>query len=154
MVLEGDSYYTDALCSSQYYRKGADSTLIPVDNPALASETIANMASGVIDADSIMLQVDMSVYGLGHRYFSVPLRAVAGYAQQQGCTPYWGTITMDKDMTEGLLVLRNEEAGFNHILRLEVPYSVLESRQGDVQAKLRPFIPMHNVQYLFEELGK
>ena len=151
LVAEGERFYSDALRSSLYYRSGS---MEAVDNPALPGETLANYFAGAADAGDIVLQVKMAVYGMESRYFSVPLRAVAGYAQQQGCTPFWGAIAQDGELVEGIVALRNEEAGYVHILRLQAPYAVLGAHEGAIQVRFTPFVPMHSVLYLFEELKK
>lgn len=151
MVAEGERFYSDALRSSLYYRPG---NMEAVDNPALPGETLANLFAGAADAGNIVLQVKMAVYGMDSRYFSIPLRAMAGYAQQQGCTPFWGTIAQDGELIEGIVALRNDAAGYVHILRLQAPYAVLGAHEGTVQVRLTPFVPMHSVLYLFEELKK
>lgn len=151
LVEERGWYYLAALNANRYFVAQPDGTLLAVDTPAHPSETIANILSGLVEAGAVTLQLKRSVYGLKQDYFSVPLGCLAGYAQQFGCTVYWGVIAQDEELLEGEIVLRNEAAGFNHVLRLQVPYKVLAAKEGHIQARLTPFVPMHSLKYLFEE---
>lgn len=144
-------YYLPSLRANRYYVALPEGSLQAVDTPAHPGETMANILAGLVDAGAITVQVKRSIYGLKQDYFSIPLRALAGYAQQWGCTPYWGIIAMDEELVEGELILRNEAAGFNHVLRLQVPFAVIATKEGSIQARLTPFVPTHSLKYLFEE---
>ena len=144
-------YYISKLNANRYFVASPDGTLRAVDTPAHPSETMANILAGLVDAGAITVQIKRSIYGMQQDYFSFPFRSLVGYAQQNGCVPYWGTIAMDEELLEGELILRNEAAGFNHVLRLQVPYKVLASKEGLIQARLTPFVPTHSLKYLFEE---
>ncbi len=144
-------YYIPRLNANHFFVVSPDGALRAVDTPAHPAETMANMLAGLVDTGAITVQIKRSIYGMQQDYFSIPLRSLAGYAQQNGCVSYWGTIAMDEELLEGELILRNEAAGFNHVLRLQVPYKVLASKEGDIQARLTPFVPTHSLKYLFEE---
>ncbi len=140
-------YYLPSLNADRYFTASVE----PVDAPEYPSETFANILAGLVDAGSITVQVRRSVYGLQWDYFTIPLRALIGYSQQFGCTPYWGVIARDGELMEGELILRNAAAGFNHVLRLQVPYEVLALKEGSILARLTPYVPTHSLKYLFEE---
>lgn len=144
-------YYLPKLNANRYFVALPDGGLRAVDTPAHPAETIANLLAGLVDAGTITVHIKRGIYGLRQDYFSIPFRALAGYAQQWGCTPYWGTIALDEELLEGELILRNEAAGFNHVLRLQVPFTVLAGKEGSIQARLTPFVPTHSLKYLFEE---
>lgn len=144
-------YYLPKLNANRYFVALPDGTLRAVDTPAHPAETMANLLAGLVDAGTVTVRIKRGIYGLRQDYFSIPLRALAGYAQQWGCTPYWGIIAMDEELVEGELILRNEAAGFNHVLRLQVPFAVMATKEGSIQARLTPFVPTHSLKYLFEE---
>ena len=144
-------YYLPKLNANRYFVALPDGTLRAVDTPAHPAETMANILAGLVDAGTVTVHIKRGIYGLRQDYFSIPLRALAGYAQQWGCTPYWGIIAMDEELVEGELILRNEAAGFNHVLRLQVPFAVIATKEGSIQARLTPFVPTHSLKYLFEE---
>lgn len=151
LVEERGWYYLPGLNANRYFAALPDGALRAIDTPAHPAETVANLLAGLVDAGTVTVQIKRSVYGMQQDYFSIPLHALAGYARQFGCTPYWGIIAMDEELVEGELILRNEAAGFNHVLRLQVPYTVLASKAGSIQARLTPFVPTHSLKYLFEE---
>lgn len=144
-------YYLSSLHANRYFTASEDGSVLPVDTPFYPSETFSNLVAGLVDAGNIAVQVKRSVYGLQWEYQTISLRALIGYSQQFGCTPYWGVIARDGELMEGELILRNEAAAFNHVLRLQVPYKVLEAKEGSIQARLTPFVPTHSLKYLFEE---
>ena len=144
-------YYLPGLNANRYFTALPNGSLQAVDTPAHPSETMANMLAGLVEPGAITVQIKRSVYGLHQDYFTISLRALSGYARQFGCTPYWGLIAQDEELLEGELILRNEAAGFNHVLRLQVPYTVLAAKEGCIQARLTPFVPTHSLKYLFEE---
>lgn len=151
LVEERGWYYLPKLNANRYFVALPDGALRAVDTPAHPSETVANLLAGLVDAGAVTVQLKRGLYGLRQDYLTIPFRALAGYAQQWGCTPYWGIIAMDEELLEGELILRNEAAGFNHVLRLQVPYTVLATKEGSIQARLTPFVPTHSLKYLFEE---
>ena len=48
----------------------------------------------------------------------------------------------------------NAAENYNHLLFLNVPLSVIDRRQGDIQARLETFIPMHNVTNIMAKYRK
>lgn len=144
-------YYLSGLSANRYFTARPDGSVEAVDMPAYPSETLANMLAGLVDTGNITVQIKRSVYGLQWDFQTIPFRALIGYSRQFGCTPYWGVIARDGERLEGELILRNEAAGFNHVLRLQVPYKVLDQKEGSIQARLTPFVPTHSLKYLFEE---
>lgn len=149
LVKEEDSYYLSSLSANTYYEKDG---CTPVNDLLLENETLANLFSGLIADSEIRLRLKMCTYGLTHEYFEASMTALSAYALNNGCIPYVGVIAKDGEMAEVLVIYRNMEAGFNHVLRVQMPHEVLESGRGTVSARLTPFVPTHSIQYLFEEI--
>ena len=142
-----DSFYLEQLASRFYY----DDRGQYVDSPSRPLETLSNMMAGAVPTGSVTALVKMNVYGLKFEYFEVPLNHIVSYGIRTGCTPYFGVMDVNGDMLECELILRQVEAGYAHALRMWIPADVAGTKEGRMQVRLTPFIPMHSLKYLFEE---
>lgn len=155
LVKAGDILYTPVLNSDLYYYKLEGSGKVhPIDSKDYPEQTCANLFGGAVDAGKIILRIKMAVYGLKHKYFEAPLSSVIGYCVNNACSSYWGPVSSDADMIEGMWILKNDQAGYVHVFRVQMSPSVAAGKTGYVTARLTPFVPLHNVKYLFEEIHK
>lgn len=143
-------YYFKNLSSDRYYTLQRTIVLL-IDDPRHTKAFTANLFTGAGIDNSLIINVKMRTYGLRSVYFKMTLDQWLSYCLGNGCKPYWGIITEDKDMLEGELILRNEECGYNHVMRLWIPRKSLIEADGEIQARLLPYVPTHGLRYLFEE---
>lgn len=150
-VCRNGDYYFSSLSADTFFTGG---NMKPVNNVLLEEETLHNLASGLIRDSGIILDIEMSAYGLERANFSAGFNSLAAYAASTGCKAYCGTIAADKDEIEVLVIYRNESASYNHVLRILIPHSAIAEGKGRGRARLTPFVPTHKIKYLFEEIKR
>ena len=150
-VCRNGDYYFSSLSADTFFTGG---NMKPVNSVLLEEETLHNLASGLIRDSGIILDIEMSAYGLERANFSAGFNSLAAYAASTGCKAYCGTIAADKDEIEVLVIYRNESASYNHVLRILIPHSAIAEGKGRGRARLTPFVPTHKIKYLFEEIKR
>lgn len=148
LVFPGKSYYISSLSSDTYFNGNG----LPVNDILHENETLANIFSGLVRDTEISLETRMNVYGLSQEHFCCRLASLVAYALKNNCEPYVGIIARDKEAVELLVIYRNISAAYNHVLRVQIPHTVICDGKGIATARLTPFVPTHSVKYLFEEI--
>ena len=143
-------YYFNTLSSNRYYTVHRN-TVHLMDDPKKTNAFAANLLTGAGIDNMLTLNMKMRTYGLKSVIFKTSLDQWLSFCLKSGCKPYWGVIAEDGDILEGELILRNQDCGYNHVVRLWIPLSVLKERRGEIQARLLPYVPTHGLRYLFEE---
>ena len=150
-MVDDGNYYIQSLTSVRYYQAG-EGLLKVFDDPSRIDMYSANLFSGVGLDNNHVLAIKMRVYPLQAVVFKVPLDKWLSYCLTEGCKPYWGIVRREGNMLEGELVMRNTTCGYNHIMRIWMSVGDLARKEGEIQARLVPFVPMHNVSFLFDEI--
>ncbi|MBO4263188.1 MAG: hypothetical protein J5871_00730 [Bacteroidales bacterium] len=150
----GSSYYFETLSSSRYFRKSPDGGISPVLDSGEFIPYCANLFTGAGVPNTLTLSVKMRKYGLASSYFSVPLDQWISFGFAHGCEPYWGIVSLSDDMVEGELILHNEACGYDHVLHVWADKTAVRQGRGTIQGRLVPYIPLHSLRYLFEEIKK
>ena len=55
---------------------------------------------------------------------------------------------------EAVVLAVNTAENYNHVLTLTVPSDMIRTRQGQIDARIYPYVPTHNVANLFAAYGK
>lgn len=150
-VQDGGYYYIKTLACAQFYRYEKDSLKL-VDGPSNVSAYTANLFTGTGLHNDFVLNIKMRVFGLKSTYFKVPLNQWLSFCLAKGCKPYWGIISVSEDLVEGELIMRNADLGYNHVMRIWMPTELLHKGSGEIQTRLVPYVPTHNLSYLFDEI--
>lgn len=145
-------YYLNYLSSDRYYTLQRGIVQL-IDDPQQTKAFTANLFTGGGVDNSLTLNVKMRTYGLQSVYFKTTLDQWLAFCLVNGCKPYWGIVSDDGEMLEGELIFRNEDCGYNHVVRLWVSSKNLKERRGEIQARLLPYVPTHGLRYLFEEIS-
>lgn len=146
VVEDQGSYYLPSLRSVRYWWPDGQ----PVADREHPLESLANLLCGVNATGRVDIMYKMRIYPIKNICFQGTLDGLLRYAQRNNLTIYWGVTGFDAEQVTGLLLLRNPAMACNHLLRIQAPLSVL-SGEGVIRARLTPFIPTHNLLYLFEE---
>lgn len=153
-ILPGKSYYTDELTSNRYYEKDLSGNYNLVYNSRYPQESLANLLTTAEIENNFSLSVKLVKYGGVSSRISVPLNSWIQYCISNGCEPYFGIISFDGNVADCEVIMRNEQMGYNHIMRVTFDLSMLESKEGTINARLNSYVPCGNVKFLFEELSK
>ena len=119
------------------------------------AETVANMMISQQIKGAFDLNLTQVSYGFKKTTFTVPLRQWISFCQNHGCQLYVGIEDVKENGDVSAVVLAvNEAENYNHVLTLSVPSDMIRARQGQIDARIYPYVPTHNVANLFAAYGK
>ena len=119
------------------------------------AETVANMMISQQIKGAFDLNLTQVSYGFKKTTFSVPLRQWISFCQNHGCQLYVGIEDVKGNGDVSAVVLAvNETENYNHVLTLTVPFDMIRARQGQIDARIYPYVPTHNVANLFDTYRK
>ena len=146
-----DSYYLSQKFSNRLYKVG-DEFVFSKRHPA---ETAANMMLSSEVAKRFSLNITQICYGFKKNVFCVPLQQWITFCRQTSCELYFGieNISEDGDV-DAVVIAKNETENYNHVLTVHVPASLIELRKGQLEGRLYPYVPTHNVANLFASYQK
>lgn len=143
------SYLDDRLNADLYYEQTDSAAFRLISDSSFPAESLANAMLTPAAPGSYTLRIDQSLYGYASKQITVPLRQWLAYCQQSGCKLYFGVEQTDSASVRAMLMAVNTQADYNHLLTFTVPFSVIDSQQGTIEARLFSFVPMHNVKDIF-----
>ena len=155
-ILPGDSYYTDKMTSNLYYERveEEEDSFRLLFTPVFPVESLANLfCTSDIDND-IILDINYRKYGLTGENFKVSLDKWTDYCIQEGCTPYFGVMEDNDELIVCSIIMKNIDSGYLHLLKADVPRSVVKNPEGEIKARLVSYIPHSRIRNLFDEIGK
>lgn len=156
LISHQGSYLTEYLTADRYFAIDSDSTALPVFDPALQCESLTNLFSGIDipQAKDISLHLRHQIFGLKEQIIDTDVRQWVGYCLAQGCKPYAGVISIGEageNMADMLILMHNEAAGYNHVLRLTIDIDCLSTSQGQADGRLNAYVPSSNIKNLFKD---
>lgn len=151
MVLEGDQYYFPDNNSNRYYESVDSATfkLVCSDDHPLYS--LANLVTSTEIVNNYKVRVRLVGYDYSDRYFTMPLSEFVDYFIGKGCKPYFGVIEADSKKITALLTMKNEKEGYCHNIRLTAPTSIILIENGEITARITPYIPISRILSLFDD---
>lgn len=150
-LFRGDIYFLPELNSNRYYvadTLGKFGLLYSEDFPL---ESLANLVTGIEIENSFVINVKLVKYGFLVDEFTAPLTTWLSYCIQSGCTLYFGVISQKEKEIICEFIAQNEAFGYCHVMKFTIDPSLIESREGSMQARLNSYVPMSNVKALFSE---
>lgn len=149
-LLQGNTFLIPELSGNRYYVKDQDhySLLYSSDYPC---ETMANLLTGTDISSALQISVVLVKNNFKTDTFTVPLRQLVAYCLSEGCTPYYGIISNEKENVVCELFMHNEMLGYTHIAKISFNPSVLDSNEGTINARMNCYIPLSNVKNIFKD---
>ncbi len=150
-ICKSGTYLDCELRSDRYFKNGQDT---PVFDPEFPAESVSNLFTDYdIEASkNIALAISQQIYGLKEQKIDTTVGQFVAYCMQNGCTPYVGIIDLDCNGRADLLVImRNWEIGYNHVLRVSMPVESISAGCGKATARLNAFVPSSNIKNLFND---
>ena len=144
-IRRGGWFYAETINATTYYRRKKDGLLIPVIDPDLLEESVANIMLCPNAAESFSFDVTMHGYGYKDSRFSIPVHQWIDFCIQEGCDLYCGIEKVSTSDVRATVLAVNQQLNFNHLLTVSVPISAIENARGVVKAELNAFIPTHNI---------
>lgn len=90
----------------------------------------------------------------GYRSYSrkdVSLAALVTQMTGEGCRPYVGIETIDKEQVTGTVIYLNRDLMYQHLLYFQLPLKTLEKGGKGMKAVLYPYIPLNNLSNLYAD---
>lgn len=147
---QNEHYLNDSFVSRLYYYGGE-----LISDSRHPVETVANMMLSTNALGNYDIQITQICYGFQKRVFQVPLRQWIAFCKDSGCELYFGVEGFGSNGEVNAVVLAvSSTENYNHVLSFSVPTAVIESRKGVIDARLYPYVPIHNVKSMFAAYRK
>lgn len=148
----GDTYYIEEINGNLFYEE-KNRTMRPVfcmDHPA---ESVFNLFLCEDTPCDVSVGLTVRQYGLKKKQMELPVRSWIAYMKNQGCSLYVGIESLDANIVKAYVFAVNTVLKYNHVMNVEVPYSLISEGKGKVDGDITLFVPTHNISSLFEELN-
>lgn len=156
-ILSRTTYLLPELNNNRYYVKVDDATFSLLYSEDFPIETMANLVTGNEIESGIDINFKMVKYNYRTEEFTVPLRQWITFCLNEGCSPYFGLISLDTSLATCVLVMKNETLGYIHAMKMTFDPAII-STQSDkagnrrmIRARLNSYIPIYNVKSIFQE---
>lgn len=150
-TLKGHSYIIDDLTSERFFRQNLDGSFSPIFSAKNPKESFANLMTGNDINNEYVLKVALQKYNCKQEEFEIPLSNWLAYCMSNNCTPYCGIISSTNGIIDGLVIMRNEDMGYNHVMRVKFSPSTIPDKRGVITARLYAFVPTSNIKDLYYE---
>lgn len=144
------TYYGLKTLNDAVYLKKDGTKYVPVFNAKHIEESALNLALGVVANSDYRLVVEQTLYGFKNATYTVSLNKWLNYCADNGLKLYAAVEEVRDDGVKLFVLAESKDFGFNHVLSLVVPNSVMSDGKGVLKGKLTPFIPTDNVKNLYE----
>lgn len=151
-IKKGKEYYLEAINNNLYYVENKGKFTLAYD-PGYIAESICNLLVSEDAPCNVSLKLAVRQYGFKTDELKVSLQQWIEYCKSKGCTLYVGVEKMEIASLRACVFAVNDIFKYNHVMNVEVPFSLLNSKKGEVEASVTIFIPTHNILSLFEELN-
>lgn len=151
-VQKGVPYFLEAINNDLYYVEEKGKPVLAYD-PAYIAESICNMLLTEHTPCEVTLRLIVRQYGFKTDELTLPLKQWIAYCRSMGCNIYVGIEKMNTNKLKACVFAVNEHFKYNHVMNVEVPYTLLNEKKGEIEADIAIFIPTHNMLALFEELN-
>lgn len=143
-ICHGRTYLNEMIRSDLYLRGNAGSYFL-VEDAAKPLQTIPNLMLAGPAGRDYRMDLSLDKYGYDAEKLSVSLGQWQALCREQGCELYFGVKTLSDGVLTGTLFAVNDRMGYNHVLSVEFPVSLLRGGKGSIRARLLAYIPLHNV---------
>lgn len=130
--------------------EASDNCILLMDNKRYLLESVANTLLTGYSTYPLFVKMKVDRYGYNTQFLHVPFPVLFDVLSENGSIPYWGVESYDGENIKGLYVWRNEYGGYNHMLTLTIPVTIL-SKPTEINATLHSYIRTDNLKALFEE---
>lgn len=152
-VLIGKTMYTEKLSSNRFYIL-SEERLSPVDDKVFIKESLANLIGGLIPDNHYKMRIQLIKYNYQSEYLYSTLNQWIRFCIDSNCQSYFGLIDINDEIAECEWIMKNEEEGYCHLMRIYVPIKHWEEKEGEIIARLNSFIPTSKIKNLYEEFNK
>lgn len=148
--VESDTFQLASLSDATYYYNKVK----PVFDSKHPEFAAANLFAGLIDNVDYRMYVEQSVYGLKTINYSITLRQWLNYCSEWGMKVYFAVEEQREDGMLAIVIVRNKELGFNHMLSVVIPDKFISDKSAVLKVRMTPYIPTHNLKNLYQQEPK
>ena len=127
-VLKGNAYHLESIRSDIYLEKRKGGSFVPVFSEEHLNESIGNLLVCEDTPADVDLHLVIRQYGFKKNEVTLKMKD-------------W-------------IAIVNEVLSYDHVMSVEVPYTVFTDPEATVQGDVNIFIPTHNITTLFQEYDK
>lgn len=142
---KGDTFL-DPLISNKLYTKEVNGQLDIIFNSSNMHQSVCNFALTGYAPTLVPLNFTVDLYGYKKKELQLSYSQLVRFLNGEGCTLYFGIKTRSETMVEGTLFAVQKSLGYCHVVKLEIPTSIINSQpEGMVNARFYAYIPLHNI---------
>ena len=153
-VLKGGAYHLESIRSDIYLEKQSEGVFVPVFSDEHLNESISNLLICEATPADVNLHLVIRQYGFKKNEMTLKMKDWVAYCRSQGCIFYWGVEALEPTMMKASVFIVNEVLSYDHVMTVEVPYTVFTEPGATVKGDVNVFIPTHNITTLFQEYEK
>jgi len=147
------SYLIDAISHTTYFQK-EEGDYRPVQSEDYPMESLFNLFELPVCSEGPWnLSMRVLKYGYQVETVEMPVHRFVSHCLAEGCTPYLGLESYDRDSGEivATLMLHNEMLSYDHVAKITANRSLFAEGGGTVEMTVSVFLPIHNIKNLFDE---
>lgn len=143
-IEEGGAFLSGAIRNDRYYQKTSEGWSLICEKEKLYW-TSFNIALSVVPVGDFNLLCTLDKYGYKTSTFLLPIHKWVDYCIGEGGEAYFGIKGKDSTKVFGTIIVPFEEKGYCHMMKLEIPISAIESKNGTIEGRLYVYVPLHNL---------
>lgn len=147
-VEQGGTFMLEAINNNRYYTQRTKGWKL-VCSPRSPAESAYNILLSPDSLGHFIFNIDLDVYGYKTQSFSVSVSSWIARCIEEGCTPYMGIKEVKNNLVKATIFCPNKQAGYCHIVSVELPYQVIIERGGVIHGRMYAFIPMNDISPKF-----
>ena len=154
-VQKGETYLIREMTSNRYWKKTDDDRFDLLFDWTYIPESVSNLfINGPGIENDIIMKMKQRYYTSKTLHYECSLSTLTSFMKDENNHIYVGIDEMGSDKITGVVVYENRDYKYNHALYFSAPYAIFEQRAGYIDATIYTYIPMHNVQTLFDKEHK
>lgn len=143
-------YELESLTTATYYQTSADGSLQPIFSSEHKDYSAANLFLGRLGRNcNYRLYVEQNLYGGEKQTYTIPFTDWLTYCAANKFVVYFAVEEEREDGLKVLVLARNADLGYNHLLSVILPDNFVEKPDAVLKAKFNAFIPTQNVKSLY-----
>lgn len=143
-ILHGRNYMQDHIRNDLFFRKAGERFVL-VEDTEHPLQAISDILLTGQSTKDYKLDVCLDKYGYKTEGFTVTWKQWVAFCKEEGCEFFFGVKSRTDEAIVGTFFAVNDQMGYNHMMNVTFPLSLLEGGDGQLAARLYAYIPLHNV---------
>lgn len=148
-VQDGNFYFIPEITSNLYYKKEIEKATL-ICNPDYPEESVYNLFLSPDTPGDFQLRLSVCKYGFKKEEFTLPLKQWLLFCKNSGCELFVGVEEIHHGIIQATQFVVNKTLQYNHVLTVTFSQNLLKERKGVIEGSIHVYIPIHNLENLFE----